>query len=187
MASALTHAIAGLAIGTAFRRLELPTRFWVLGAVGAVIPDLDGVGFWLGVPYESIFGHRGFTHSVVFAALFATAGLLAFRGERYADIRARVWIYLFLATASHGMLDAVTSGGGGIAFFAPVVNDRYFFPWRPIIVSPMSIRRFFTARGLAIIASEFRWVWVPAGLFALAMVFITRPPAVAKRTEIENT
>jgi len=106
MASALTHAIAGLAIGTAFRRLELPTRFWVLGAVGAVIPDLDGVGFWLGVPYESIFGHRGFTHSVVFAALFATAGLLAFRGERYADIRARVWIYLFLATASHGMLDA---------------------------------------------------------------------------------
>jgi len=119
--------------------------------------------------------------------LFATAGLLAFRGERYADIRARVWIYLFLATASHGMLDAVTSGGGGIAFFAPVVNDRYFFPWRPILVSPMSIRRFFTARGLAILASEFRWVWVPAGLFALAMVFITRPPAVAKRTEIENT
>jgi len=119
-------------------------------------------------------------------ALFATAGLLAFRGDRYADIRARVWIYLFLATASHGMLDAVTSGGGGIAFFAPVVNDRYF-PWRPILVSPMSIRRFFTARGLAILASEFRWVWVPAGLFALAMVFITRPPAVAKRTEIENT
>ena len=159
----------------------------MLGAVGAVIPDLDGVGFWLGVPYQSIFGHRGFTHSLVFAALVATAGLLAFRGERYADIRARVWIYLFLATASHGMLDAMTSGGGGIAFFAPVVNDRYFFPWRPILVSPMSIRRFFTARGLAILASEFRWVWVPAGLFALAMILITRPPAVAKRTEIENT
>jgi inner membrane protein len=187
MASAFTHAIAGLAIGTAFRRPGLPARFWALGAVGATMPDLDGVGFWLGVPYESIFGHRGFTHSLVFAALFATAGLLAFRGERYADIRARVWIYLFLATASHGMLDAMTSGGGGIAFFAPFVNDRYFFPWRPILVSPMSISRFFTARGLAILASEFRWVWVPAGLFALAMFSVTRPPAVAKRTELENT
>jgi inner membrane protein len=187
MASAFTHAIAGLAFGTAFRRPGLPARFWILGAAGATIPDLDGVGFWLGVPYESIFGHRGFTHSLVFAALFATAGLLAFRGERYARIRARVWIYLFLATASHGMLDAMTSGGGGIAFFAPFVNDRYFFPWRPILVSPMSISRFFTARGLAILSSEFRWVWVPAGVFALAMFSVTRPPAVAKRTEIENT
>src|SRR5215218_8689402 len=79
MASAFTHAIAGLAIGTAFRRPGLPARFWILGAAGATIPDLDGVGFWLGVPYESVFGHRGFTHSLLFAALLATAGLLAFR------------------------------------------------------------------------------------------------------------
>jgi inner membrane protein len=174
MASAITHAIAGLAIGTAFRRPGLPARFWGLGAAGAAIPDLDGIGFHLGVPYESVFGHRGFTHSLIFAALFASAGLLAFRGDAYASERRRIWVYLFLATASHGFLDAMTTGGGGLAFFAPFVNERYFFPWRPILVSPMSISRFFTERGVRILASEAIWVWIPAGIFALIMAAVTR-------------
>ena len=71
----------------------------------------------------------------------------------------------------------MTSGGGGIAFFAPFVNERYFFPWRPILVSPMSIRRFFSARGAAILASEFVWVWIPAGLFAGATLLARRAQA----------
>ncbi len=35
------------------------------------IPDLDAIGFWLGVPYKSFFGHRGFTHSIAFAVLLS--------------------------------------------------------------------------------------------------------------------
>lgn len=166
MASAFTHAIAGLAIGTAFRRPKESTRFWVLGAVGAAMPDIDAIGFGLGVPYDSVLGHRGFTHSLVFAALFAAACLPLFdRGERR-----RVWLYVFLATSSHGVLDAMTTGGRGVAFFAPFMNDRYFLPWRPILVSPISVTRFFTRRGAAIIANELVWVWIPSGLFALAML-----------------
>ena len=42
MASAFTHAIAGLAIGTAFQGRQPPPRYWVLGAVFATLPDLDG-------------------------------------------------------------------------------------------------------------------------------------------------
>lgn len=173
MASAFTHAVAGLAIGTAFRRPEQSTRFWLLGAAGAVIPDLDGIGFWLGVPYDSVLGHRGFTHSLAFAALFASVAMLAF-DNRVVGTRRRVWLYLFLATASHGVLDAMTSGGGGIAFFTPFVNERFFLPWRPILVSPMSPRRFFSARGLAIIMSEVGWVWIPSGSFAAAMLLVRR-------------
>ena len=173
MASAFTHAIAGLAIGTAFPRPDRPARFWLLGAAGAVIPDLDAIGFWLGVPYDSVFGHRGFTHSLVFAALFASAGLLAFRRRDPAEQRG-IWLYLFLATASHGVLDAMTSGGGGVAFFAPIVNDRYFLPWRPIPVSPLNPRHFFTTRGVSILASELVWVWIPAGVFAMAMAGVRR-------------
>jgi len=173
VASAFSHAVAGLAIGTGFRRPEHATRFWLLGVVGAVLPDVDAIGFWFGVPYPSVFGHRGFTHSLVFAALYAAAGLLAFRGADTGE-RRRVWLYLLLATASHGMLDAMTSGGGGVAFFAPFVNERYFFPWRPILVSPMSVRRFFTARGAAVMANEVIWVWIPSAVFALAMLVLRR-------------
>jgi len=175
MASAFTHAVAGIAIGTAFRRPAQSTRFWLLGVAGAVIPDLDGIGFWLGVPYDSVFGHRGFTHSLFFAALFASVCLFAFDRSTSAERRG-IWLYLFLATASHGVLDAMTSGGGGIAFFAPFVNERYFFPWRPILVSPMSPRRFFTARGAAVLASEIVWVWIPATLFVLLMKVVRPAP-----------
>lgn len=176
MASAFTHAIAGLAIGTAFRPRYAPARFWAIGAIVAALPDLDGVGFWLGVPYESVFGHRGFTHSLLFAALVAWAALLAFRDRTFDGERQRLWLCFFLATASHGVLDAMTSGGGGIAFFAPFVNERFFFPWRPILVSPMSIRRFFSARGLAILASEVLWVWLPAAVLAGTMLLVRRRP-----------
>ena len=175
MASAFTHAIAGLALGTAFKTSHTPARFWALGAVCAALPDLDGVGYWLGVPYESTFGHRGFTHGLFFAALLASACILVFfRSEQFRENRTRYWIYLFLATTSHGVLDAMTTGGGGIAFFAPFWNERYFFPWRPILVSPMSVRRFFTERGARVIASEIQYVWMPAFAFCLSVFAFRR-------------
>jgi len=168
MASAFTHAAAALALGTAFRNPGPPARFWILGAAFAVVPDLDGIGFWLGVPYESAFGHRGFSHSIAFAALLASVGLLAFRDDPVP--RPRTWLFLFLATASHGILDAMTSGGGGVAFFVPFHDERYFFPWRPILVSPMSVRRFFSERGVRILASEIVCVWIPAATFAVIVL-----------------
>jgi inner membrane protein len=182
MASAFTHAVAGLAIGTAFPRTLRSARFWLLGAAGSAIPDLDVIGYRIGVPYDSVFGHRGFTHSLVFAALFAGICLFAFRGNSAGE-RRLVWLYLFLATASHGVLDAMTSGGGGVAFSAPFVNERYFFPWRPILVSPLNPRRFFTARGLAILANELVWVWTPSIAFALVMSALRRPTAQGAHDE----
>jgi membrane-bound metal-dependent hydrolase YbcI (DUF457 family) len=59
-------------------------------------------------------------------------------------------------TASHGVLDAMTDGGLGIAFFAPFDNTRYFFPFRPVKVSPIGLS-FFSARGLDVIWSELLW------------------------------
>ena len=174
MASVFTHALTALAIGTALRPAHAPARFWVLGAALAAIPDLDGIGYWLGVPYESPFGHRGFSHSLVFAAIVAAVGVWMFREREFDGERKLIWTYLFLATASHGVLDAMTSGGGGVAFFAPVVNERFFFPWRPIRVSPMSIRRFFSERGAAVIASELVWVWIPLAVFVATAYLVRR-------------
>jgi inner membrane protein len=72
------------------------------------------------------------------------------------------------------VLDAMTAGGGGIAFFAPFVNERYHFPWRPILVSPLNPGRFFGARGRAILANEFVWVWLPSMAFALVVTAVKR-------------
>jgi inner membrane protein len=80
---------------------------------------------------------------------------------------------LFLATASHGVLDAMTNGGLGVAFFSPFDNRRYFLPWRPVRVSPIAVTRFFTPRGLAILQSELLWIWLPAILLA-SLVWMLR-------------
>jgi inner membrane protein len=182
MASAFTHAATALALGTAFRDPSPPARFWIVGALCAVFPDIDSIGYYLGVPYESVLGHRGITHSLFFAALLAGAALSFFRDMNTRE-RSLLWLFFFLATASHGVLDAMTLGGGGVAFFAPFENSRYSLPWKVIEVSPLSVRRFFTARGVEILVSELLWVWVPAALFAFTCVSLRR---VAARTEVRR-
>jgi inner membrane protein len=59
----------------------------------------------------------------------------------------------------------MTNGGLGVAFFSPFDKRPYFLPWRPILVSPISVTRFFSPRGYAILRSELLWIWVPAILF----------------------
>ena len=90
------------------------------------------------------------------------------------EASAGAWGYLFFATASHGVLDAMTSGGLGVAFFAPFSNARYFLPWRPIAVSPIGLAAFFSSRGLHILANEIIWIWTPSGLLALALILKRR-------------
>ena len=167
MPSAFGHVAPALALIPAFHRPGTPRRLWVLGALCAIAPDLDVVGFRLGIPYDHPLGHRGLSHSIPFAAAFAgVVTLLAFPRPLDALPRSRAWLYLFLATASHGLLDACTDGGLGVALLAPFDARRIFFPFRPIAVSPLGIAAFLSARGAAILASELVWVWAPCALLA---------------------
>ena len=174
MASAFGHAALGATLG----KLLLPDSrhwpYWVAAACCAALPDADALGYRLGVPYDSLWGHRGLTHSLLAAAVVALVGTAVARLSHAArrPPAARVALLLFLATASHGVLDAMTSGGLGVAFFSPWELKRYFFGFRPIRVSPISIRAFLGARGLLVLASEAIWVGVPCvvllGLQSLA-------------------
>jgi inner membrane protein len=179
VASAFSHAVAALSIGTCFYRPGTPKRVWVAGALCSVIPDLDVIGFRFGIRYGDFWGHRGFTHSLLFSALLAgVVMILGFRGRLPTMSRLALWMYFFLATASHGLLDAMTDGGLGVAFFSPFDNHRYFFPWTPIRVSPIEFGRFFTHRGLEVLQSELLWIWFPAALLALSVCLIRRRAAL---------
>ena len=174
MASVFSHAAAALGLAACFYNPRAPKRVWIVGTACSVLPDIDVIGLQHGIRYGDFWGHRGFTHSLAFAAILASLVLfVAFRGVTFGMSYPALWFYLFLATASHGILDAFTDGGLGVAFFAPFDNHRYFFPWRPILVSPIGVSRFFTARGLAVLRSELVWIWLPALLVA-ALVFPLR-------------
>ena len=161
-----THAAAALAIGSVFPRTTLPFGYRVAGAVCAVLPDADVIGFAFGIEYGDFLGHRGFTHSLCFAALMALTVVLIPLGGGAGGARGSVWLYLFLATASHGVLDAFTNGGLGIALLAPFDTTRYFFPVRPIVVSPIGLAGLVSLRTVRVLASEALFVWLPAAAFA---------------------
>jgi inner membrane protein len=80
----------------------------------------------------------------------------------------------FACGLSHDILDAMTNGGLGVAFFSPLSEQRFFLPWRPIEVSPLSLKRFLTQRGIEVIKSEFIWVIVPSLCFAILMACIRK-------------
>lgn len=161
MCTVWTHAFVGLALGRLQTTRPMPARYWLLSGLLAAAPDLDAVGFWFGVPYESLLGHRGLTHSIPFAAFIASlVVLLAFRDPQPIS-RWRVWLQLFLATASHGLFDMLTDGGLGIALWSPFITDRLFFPWTPIEVAPLYPSDFFSHWGWQVVCNEAVWVMLP--------------------------
>lgn len=167
MPTIFTHPAVPLALGLGPTRQTVSWRLLWAGVICSVVPDLDVVAFQFGIPYGHAFGHRGFTHSIFFAVLLA---LLAVAMCRSLKSRATIaFTFIFICTLSHGVLDAMTTGGLGVAFLWPL-EQRYFLPWRFIQVSPIGLS-FFSSRGLAVIWAELLWIWLPVLIVAACGFF----------------
>ena len=167
MATLLSHPAIPLALATGLGRSVIPIGLLLAGIAASMLPDLDVIAFRFGIPYESPFGHRGYTHSFAFAALIGSIGSIYSRA--LGTKPAVAFWFLFVATASHPLLDACTNGGLGVALFWPISNERFFFPWHDILVSPIGLKSFFTPYGLAVIQSELFWIWFPASLVTIVL------------------
>lgn len=163
MPTVITHAIVPLALGWAMGRKSMPTGLLLAGAAVAMLPDADVIAFRLGIDYADQLGHRGATHSLMFAAMIGLLGVWAARLLDVAPWRAALW--LAACTASHPLFDAMTNGGLGVAALWPWSEERLFAPWRPILVSPIGLD-FFGERGGRVLASEIQCLWLPT--FAIA-------------------
>jgi inner membrane protein len=171
MASAITHGFFAVVMGKTYAAGKMPRQFWRACVYCSVLPDLDVFGYFFGIHYGDFLGHRGFTHSLVFAFLMNLAiMLLLFKDrEKFSWSWLGLGLFFFALFSSHGIIDALTDGGRGVAFFAPFDNTRYFFPWRPLLVSPIGLSGFFSAWGLEVLWSEMKWIWIPSFLLFLAM------------------
>lgn len=160
MPTIITHTAVPLALGLGLGSKVIPRPLMWAGVAASMLPDVDVIGLKLGIAYANDMGHRGVTHSLVFAL---AVGLLAYLFA--ARLKARPWLaglFVFVACASHGLLDMCTNGGLGIAYFWPFSHQRYFLPWHAIQVSPLSVHRVLSARIGVVALSELRWVWLPA-------------------------
>ena len=172
MPTIFSHPAVPLALGIGLGKKFVSRRLLLAGVAASVLPDIDVVAFSFGIPYEHEFGHRGFSHSLFFAALVALLGACAHRWL-YSSF-GRAFFFLFLATASHGILDAFTNGGLGIALFWPWSGERYFARYQVIQVSPIEISYFLSWWGVSVILSELRWVWLPCALMGFGLAVILR-------------
>ncbi len=184
MATEFTHIFVSAAFGKLYTDEKMPARFWALSAVCSVLPDVDVVGFYYGIRYGGMLGHRGFSHSLTFAVLAAL--LVVILGFPAIGRFSRKWwsmvLFFFLVTATHGVLDSMTDKGMGVGFFIPFDNTRYFMPWRPIFASPMPISRFFSRTGLEVFAAEVLWLWLPLLLLVLGVTQLRRKKSSAGLT-----
>ena len=173
MASIFGHAALALGIGGGLLPKKANRNLLIIGVLCSMMPDIDVVGFGMGIPYESMLGHRGFTHSIIFGAFWALLVVKLF----FSKSQIKFWnafLYLFLCTVSHGVLDAMTTGGKGVGFFIPFDVSRYFFPWRIIRVSPIGVERFFSDTGLQVIYSEFMWIMIPSFVLGVSLYLIQK-------------
>jgi inner membrane protein len=116
-----THIVGGIAAGAVYLNLggsvEKEVLFFGSLALGALIPDIDHTGSSIGrkIPMldnlvSALFGHRAFTHSLLFLFL---AFFLFTQTSWPEAIEFGIWLGMF----SHMILDMLTKKG--IKFFWP--------------------------------------------------------------------
>lgn len=170
MPTVITHAAVPIAAAIALGSLRVPPAMLVAGVLAAMLPDADGIAVNLGLHYDGMWGHRGYTHTLGFALLVGLLGAaLAGRWKRPAW---QAFALMALCALSHPVLDMFTDGGRAIALLWPASDTRWASPWQPIEVSPISLSRFFSARGATVLRSELEVVWLPLTTLALAALAV---------------
>ncbi len=131
----------------------------------SLLPDADVIGFRLGVAYGDEWGHRGASHSIVFALGVALAfAAVARLSERPFP---RTLALAAVVVGSHGLLDTLTDGGLGAELLWPFSSERFFAPVAPLPVAPIG-RGILSSRGLYVIGIELLW-------FAPLLAYALRP------------
>jgi inner membrane protein len=93
MASIFGHAETGFTISKAIDTRNL--KWLIIASIfSTILPDLDVVAFNFGIAYEHHLGHRGFTHSILFALLWALVLMFDF-GKKH---KLTWFLIIFLTT-----------------------------------------------------------------------------------------
>ena len=166
MASFFSHPAYTVALKYSSSR-PVSKKLFYLCLILTCLPDADVIAFKFGIPYESQWGHRGFTHSIIFA--LAMGFFCQLFSDAIGETKKRVFWWTFTSTLSHVFMDALTNGGLGVAVLWPFSHARFFFPWRPVQVSPIGVGGFISMRGVVVVLNEILWLWMPSILFILCM------------------
>jgi inner membrane protein len=151
--ASIGHVAVGLLVGRAYEARSTKERVVTMATFGALglAPDADAVLVALGSEYHGHFGHRGFTHSLLFAVTLSVAAY--FVARRFGTKPLFTAFLTLLAVGSHGLLDSMTYRTRGVPFWFPFSEDRVQLPWRMIPPAPFG-EHFLSRRGLDVMLIE---------------------------------
>jgi inner membrane protein len=150
--ASLGHIAVGLAAGRLYEKGERRAKTLALFVGLSLLPDADVIGFRLGVAYADPFGHRGASHSFLFAVGMGLLLGLLWRAQ--GRELWRTFLFVTATVASHGVLDTLTNGGLGVGLLWPFSMERFFAPWRPIPVAPLAPQALASLYGLWVLMNE---------------------------------
>lgn len=165
MPTIFTHALLPVIAAVGLSNPRLSSRLVAAGAAVAILPDADIVGRYFGVPHSADFGHRGATHTLIFALLVASLALPSARRMRASPGAA--FAFIFLSVLSHPLADMLTSGGKGIMLLWPLEDERFKFWAHPVRASAVGLQGFETGTIWPTLMSELIWLLIPAALLAI--------------------
>ena len=170
----IAHSIISVSMMAAYKngslRLKEDLRLAGLFVFTGLLPDVD----FIVVPFMGFGGHRGLTHSFLFAAI-ASSLIYAVLKQRDATLPWRLWLYLTLTMAMHPVCDFFTYDflveRGGVQLFYPF-SQRYFESPVPIFmgIELRYLSAIITPRSIVVILYE----TFLAGLFFVAVLLYKR-------------
>lgn len=170
----ITHIVTGACIGEAMLGRKIGRRAMLWGALAQSAPDIDFIaGLWMDLPRE-LLAHRGFTHSILFAALMTIGlALAAERIHRPHNISLKRYMGFFLIEIGvHLFLDAFNNYGVG--WFEPFSDHRISFHTIYVadplftIVPIIAFLRLLQRRGTFALRRQ----WAMAGIIAPAVYLV---------------
>ena len=171
MPTVITHSIVSGLLGKSLK-WEQSGKITLVSFLCGSIPDLDVIGKYFGIAYGDVWGHRGMSHSICFAAGLSLFFIM-FLSQKSFFQRLGWWLYFTLLISTHGLLDMCTTGGKGVAILGPWSEHRHFFPhdFKVIKVSPMATKHFTWERLRPVFESELYLVILPMiSLFLLRFI-----------------
>jgi len=184
----LTQIVLGAAVGEAVLGKKLGNKAMLYGGIAGTIPDLDIISSYFTDTVTAISIHRGFTHSIVFAILFAFIfGWIVSKYEIYKNTKRWFWLF-FWVFFTHSILDSCTTWGTQV--FWPfdfrvafktifVIDPLYTVPFLVFLILAMfqnrtsKKRRFYNNAGLIISSAylvfTFLLKWIAFNQFESAL------------------
>lgn len=123
----LTHIVIGASIGEIFAGKKLGRKALWWGMAAQSLPDIDFLASFWASPTEDLLAHRGFTHSILFAAMATFFCALATeRWHKKHKISLQYWMLFWgLQIIIHLFLDSLNAYG--IGWFEPFSHARISF------------------------------------------------------------